>query len=209
MTDSKTYTPTTDEQIVSFGFGMQFGQQLLKNSFSGLDLEAVLGGITTVFNGQALPIEEAQMQQAYDTVNAARQREAEQQAQQMAQLSVDFMAQNGARDGVVSLASGVQYEVLEDADGGRAKESDTVRVHYEGSLIGGQVFDSSIARGTPAEFGVTQVIPGWVEVLQLMPVGAKWRVAIPADKAYGVAGSPPNIPGNSALVFEIHLIAVL
>ncbi len=199
----------TDEKRVSFGFGMQFGQQLLKNKFEDMSLEAVLAGIEAVYKGQALPVSENDMQAAYDNIAQRRQQASQEVAAKMVELSQEFMAKNGQREGVITLESGVQYEILEDASGDNAQSTDTVRVHYEGSLIDGQVFDSSIARKEPAEFGVTQVIPGWVEVLQLMPVGAKWRVAIPADKAYGEAGSPPVIPGNSALVFEIHLIAIV
>lgn len=209
MSDAENLALDTDEQRVSYGFGMQFGQQLLQNRFDGISLDAAIAGMSAIFNRTAVPVTDSQMQAAYDAVQAKRQAAEADKAAKMAELSNEFMRRNGESDGVVTLASGVQYQILEAGDGPKPSASDTVRVHYEGSLIDGQIFDSSLSRGEPTEFGVTQVIPGWVEALQLMPVGAKWRVAIPADKAYGAAGSPPVIPGNAALVFEIHLIAIV
>lgn len=209
MSDDVSTTFDSDEQRVSYGFGMQFGQQLAQNKFAGMSLEAAIAGMSAVFKGSPIPISDTEMQAAYEVVQKKIQAEQDEVAAKMGGLSVEFMEKNGASEGVITLDSGVQYQILEDADGPKPKASDTVRVHYEGTLISGQVFDSSISRGEPAEFGVGQVIPGWVEALQLMSVGAKWRVAIPSDKAYGPAGSPPTIPGHSALVFEIHLIAIL
>lgn len=208
MTD-KRISFDTDEQRVSYGFGMQFGQQVLRNQFDGLDLDLVIEGLRTIAERKSIAISESEMQVAFDAINAKRAAKAQEEAAKVGELSAEFLADNAKRDGVTVLESGVQYEVLEAGSGDKPKSTDTVRVHYEGTLINGQVFDSSVARGEPAEFGVTQVIAGWVEVLQLMEVGSKWRVAIPADKAYGEAGSPPAIPGNAALVFEIQLIAIV
>ena len=209
MSDADTFALDTDEKRVSYGFGMQFGQQLVQNTFEGMSLEAAIAGMSAMFKQTPVPITDTQMQAAYDAVQAKREAKQAEDAAKMGGLSVEFMRANGASEGVISLDSGVQYQILEEGDGAKPAATDTVRVHYEGSLIDGQIFDSSIARGEPAEFGVTQVIPGWVEALQLMSVGSKWRVAIPSDKAYGPAGSPPSIPGHSALVFEIHLIAIV
>lgn len=199
----------TDEQRVSYGFGMQFGQQILRNKFDGLDVDLIVEGMRAIAENKAVSINEAEMQASFDVISARRTEKAEKDAKNMAKLGVEFLQKNGEREGVITLESGVQYEVLEAGSGAVPVSTDTVRVHYEGSLITGDVFDSSVARGEPAEFGVTQVIPGWVEVLQMMEVGAKWLVAIPADKAYGPAGSPPVIPGNATLVFQIHLIAIV
>lgn len=204
-----TISLNTDEERVSFGFGMQFGQQFLRNQFEGLDLELVIAGMRSVVENKPVALNEAEMQAAFDAINAKRKAEADAQAANMGKLSADYLAENAKRDGVTSLDSGVQYEVLEQGSGAVPTSSDTVRVHYEGTLINGQVFDSSIKRGEPIDFGVTQVIAGWTEVLQLMAVGSKWRVAIPADKAYGAAGSPPVIPANAALVFEVHLLDIV
>lgn len=209
MSDDAAYVLDSDEKRVSFGFGMQFGQQLMQNKFDDMSLEAVIAGMSAVYNSTPIPLKDTEMQSAYDAIQTKVKAKQAEVAAKMGELSVEFLRQNAAAEGVVTLASGVQYQILEDADGPKPAASDTVRVHYEGTLIDGQVFDSSISRGEPAEFGVGQVIPGWVEALQLMPVGSKWRVAIPSDKAYGPAGSPPTIPGHAALVFEIHLIAIV
>jgi len=118
------------------------------------------------------------------------------------------MTQNAARDGVTTTDSGLQYEVLEAGDGNSPTRDSTVVVHYHGTFIDGSVFDSSIQRGEPATFGVTQVIPAWTEALQLMSVGDKWRVFAPPHLAYGEQGAGGVIPPNTALIFEVHLIDI-
>lgn len=119
-----------------------------------------------------------------------------------------FLKENAARDGVSVTATGLQYEVLEKGDGAKPKASDTVKVHYEGTLIDGTKFDSSYDRGEPIEFGLDRVIPGWTEGVQLMEVGSKFRFVIPYDLAYGERGSPPNIPPKATLVFIVELLGV-
>lgn len=121
-----------------------------------------------------------------------------------------FLEENKKREGVVTLPSGLQYEVITEGNVGRyAKATDQVQCHYEGTLIDGTLFDSSIKRGQPATFGVNQVIPGWVEALQLMPEGAKWKLYIPSDLAYGAQGAGEMIPPHSTLVFEVELQKIL
>ena len=121
-----------------------------------------------------------------------------------------FLEENKKREGVVTLPSGLQYEVITEGNVGRyAKATDQVQCHYEGTLIDGTLFDSSIKRGQPATFGVNQVIPGWVEALQLMPEGAKWKLYIPSDLAYGAQGAGEMIPSHSTLVFEVELQKIL
>jgi FKBP-type peptidyl-prolyl cis-trans isomerase FklB len=120
----------------------------------------------------------------------------------------DFLAKNGKRKEVQTLESGVQFEIIEAGKGALPTKNDRVRVHYHGTLVDGTVFDSSVDRGQPAVFGVNQVIPGWSEILQLMPVGSKYKVAIPYQKAYGERGSGAKIPPFSALIFEIELISI-
>ena len=120
-----------------------------------------------------------------------------------------FLAENAKKEGVVTLPSGLQYEVLVEGNGKQPKATDRVQCHYEGTLIDGTVFDSSIRRGEPAVFGVSQVIAGWVEALQLMKEGAKWRLYIPQNMAYGAHGAGEQIPPYSALVFDVELIKVL
>jgi peptidyl-prolyl cis-trans isomerase len=121
-----------------------------------------------------------------------------------------FLEENKKREGVVTLPSGLQYEVITEGNVGHyAKATDQVQCHYEGTLIDGTLFDSSIKRGQPATFGVNQVIPGWVEALQLMPEGAKWKLYIPSDLAYGAQGAGEMIPPHSTLVFEVELQKIL
>ena len=120
----------------------------------------------------------------------------------------NFLAENAKRAEVVTLPSGLQYEVLTSGTGANPNPSQKVTVHYEGTLIDGTVFDSSYKRGQPATFGVTQVIQGWVEGLQLMEEGAKWKLYIPYDLAYGERGSPPSIQPFSALIFTVELISI-
>ena len=120
-----------------------------------------------------------------------------------------FLEENGKKENIVTLPSGLQYEVIKEGNGKKPKATDRVRCHYEGTLINGTLFDSSIQRGEPAVFGVNQVIAGWVEALQLMSEGAKWRLFIPSDLAYGANGAGEMIPPHSTLIFEVELIEVL
>jgi FKBP-type peptidyl-prolyl cis-trans isomerase FklB len=123
-------------------------------------------------------------------------------------LSEQFLTTNAARPEVTTTATGLQYEVLEAGSGARPGPRSMVVTHYHGTLVDGTVFDSSVARGEPAEFGVHQVIPAWTEALQMMTVGAKWRIACPSALAYGERGAGGVIGPNTALVFEIHLIDI-
>lgn len=199
----------TDEQKVSYGFGLQFGQQLIQNQFEDLDLDAVILGLQDVFLRKGSSIGQDALNTAYETVGQKRKQAAEQQAKQMAELGHRFLEENAKREGVETTDSGLQYEILESGNGPLPDEKSTVKTHYHGTFIDGQVFDSSVERDQPAEFGVTQVIKGWTEALQLMPVGSKWRLVIPSELAYGSAGSPPTIPPNSVLVFELHLMDII
>lgn len=200
----------SNEEKVSYGFGLQFGQQLAeRNNFEGLSLDALFAGISTAYQAQASAISEADLNDAYADVQEKIKAEADKKAGQLKGLGETYLVENAKREGVQSTESGIQYEVLSAAEGDKPSPEQTVRVHYHGTHIDGQVFDSSVDRGEPAEFGLTQVIPGWTEILQLMAVGSKWRVTIPYQLAYGEAGSPPVIPGFAVLVFEIELIAIV
>ena len=119
-----------------------------------------------------------------------------------------FLAQNKTKPGIQTTASGLQYKVITAGTGAKALETDKVKVHYHGTLIDGTVFDSSVNRGEPATFGVTQVIKGWIEALQMMPAGSKWTLYIPSDLAYGPQG-PPSIGPNQALIFDVELIEIV
>lgn len=119
-----------------------------------------------------------------------------------------FLTENGSKPGVVTLPSGLQYKVLVEGNGPKPLATDTVTVHYRGTLVDGTEFDSSIRRGTPASFQVARVIPGWTEALQHMPVGSKWELYIPSDLAYGPRGSAPMIPPMATLIFEVELLGI-
>jgi FKBP-type peptidyl-prolyl cis-trans isomerase FklB len=199
---------TTDEQKVSYGFGLQFGDQLRRNRFDGMELEAVLAGVQHWYNHQEAVLSDAEINPSYQVIQDRQKDKAAELASKREELAKQFMAANAVRDEVTTTDSGLQYEVLETGDGEKPGLQSTVVTHYHGTLLDGTVFDSSVERGEPAEFGVNQVIPGWTEALQMMSVGDKWRIACPPKLAYGEQGAGDSIPPDTALVFEIHLIAI-
>lgn len=198
----------TDEQKVSYGFGLQFGDQLRRNNFDNLSLEAVIAGITHWYENQQSALSDADLNPSYQVIQDKQKAKAAELSKKRDELASQFMEANAAREEVTTTASGLQYEVLESGSGVKPDLHSTVVTHYHGTLIDGTVFDSSVDRGEPATFGVNQVISGWTEALQLMSVGDKWRIACPPDLAYGEQGAGDSIPPNTALVFEIHLIDI-
>ena len=199
---------TTDEQKVSYGFGLQFGEQLRRNKFDGLDLPAVMAGIQHWYENAQAALTDDEINPSYQVIQQRQQAAAAELAGKRQQLAEQFMAANAGREEVTTTDSGLQYEVLESGSGASPQATSTVVTHYHGTLVDGTVFDSSVDRGVPAEFGVNQVIPGWTEALQMMSVGDKWRIACPPELAYGDRGAGDAIPPNTALVFEIHLIDI-
>jgi FKBP-type peptidyl-prolyl cis-trans isomerase FklB len=199
---------STDETRVSYGIGRQLGDQLRDNPPPGISLDAVLAGLADAFAGQASRVDGEALSASFRVIRERMQAEAQAKAQAAASAGVAFLEQNAKRDGVVTLASGLQYEVLVAGDGAKPSRSDQVRTHYHGTLIDGTVFDSSYDRGEPAEFPVGGVIAGWVEALQLMGIGSKWRLYVPAELAYG-AQAAGSIPPHSALVFDVELLDIL
>ncbi len=199
---------STDEQKVSYGFGLQFGDQLRRNDFDGLDLEAVFAGLRHWYEQQQSAAPDAELNPAFQRIQDRQKARAAELASKRLALAEQFMKANAERDEVTVTDSGLQYEVLESGSGESPGPGSTVVTHYHGTFVDGTVFDSSVERGAPAEFGVNQVIPGWTEALQLMSVGDKWRIACPPRLAYGEQGAGDSIPPNTALVFEIHLIEV-
>lgn len=199
---------TTDEQRVSYGIGRQMGDQLAASNIPDLNIDLVVAGLRDAFGGQPSQVAEQQLAAAFQVLQGKMQAQAEEAARQAGQAGSDYLAQNAQRDGVVTLPSGLQYEVISEGSGATPTAGDTVRTHYEGTLINGEVFDSSYKRGQPAEFPVGGVIAGWTEALQLMKEGAKWRLYIPSNLAYG-ARAAGSIPPHSTLVFDIELIKVL
>ncbi|MFV0591402.1 MAG: FKBP-type peptidyl-prolyl cis-trans isomerase [Draconibacterium sp.] len=135
--------------------------------------------------------------------------ENDREAQENLEAGSKFLEENGKREGVTTTESGLQYEVLTEGTGEKPTATDQVRVHYHGTLIDGTVFDSSVDEGEPVVFGVNRVIPGWTEALELMPVGSKWKVYIPAELAYGERGAGGDIGPNAALIFEVELLEIV
>lgn len=190
----------------SYGLGMGIGQNLLSMGVKDIDIEDFVKALKDVLTGAKTEISHSEAQQV---VNEHFRRLAEEAYAQNKASGEAFLAENAKREGVTVLPSGLQYEVLVAGEGKKPSATDRVQCHYEGTLIDGTVFDSSIKRGEPAVFGVNQVIMGWVEALQLMQEGAKWRLYIPYDMAYGEHGAGEMIPPYSALVFDVELIKVL
>ena len=171
-----------------------------------MEIEDFVKGIKDVLSGGKTEMSHAEAQKV---VNEHFQKLAQEAYAQNKASGEAFLAENAKKAGVVTLPSGLQYEVLAEGSGKKPSATDRVQCHYEGTLIDGTLFDSSVKRGEPAVFGVTQVIPGWVEALQLMKEGAKWRLYIPYQMAYGEHGAGEMIPPYSALIFEVELIKVL
>ncbi|MFT4519365.1 MAG: FKBP-type peptidyl-prolyl cis-trans isomerase FklB [Halioglobus sp.] len=199
----------TDEQKVSYGFGLQFGEQLRRNNFDGMELEAVCAGIKHWYNEQQALLNDEEINPSYQVIQGRQQAAATEIAGKQQELAQKFMVTNAERDEVTTTASGLQYEVLHSGDGATPNAQSNVVTHYHGTLVDGTVFDSSVDRGEPAQFGVHQVIAGWTEALQMMSVGDKWRIACPPELAYGDRGAGESIPPNTALVFEIELIDIV
>ena len=167
------------EAKASYAIGLQIGQQLKDSGLKDLDINAIKQGLEDVLTEKQpiLPLNELHdaLRQIHERAMAEKKKEAE----KAAQAGVDFLKENLTKEGVKSTESGLQYSILKEGDGKIPAATDTVRVHYTGKLIDGTVFDSSVERGQPAEFPVNGVIRGWIEALQLMPVGSKWRLYIP------------------------------
>ena len=190
----------------SYGLGMGIGQNLLSMGVQDMNVEDFVKGLKDVLTG-AKP--EMSHSEAQAVVNEHFRKLAEEAYTQNKASGEAFLAENAKKEGVTVLPSGLQYEVITAGNGKKPSATDRVQCHYEGTLIDGTIFDSSIKRGEPAVFGVNQVIKGWVEALQLMQEGAKWRLYIPYDMAYGEHGAGEMIPPYSALIFDVELIKVL
>uniref|UniRef100_UPI003FF1139C FKBP-type peptidyl-prolyl cis-trans isomerase n=1 Tax=Prevotella sp. TaxID=59823 RepID=UPI003FF1139C len=189
---------------VSYALGMSIGHQLQQMNATDLNIDDFAQAITDVFNGDA-KLSDAEAQAA---VQDFFSRKAEEQAKAAKAEGENFLAENAKKEGVKTLPSGLQYKVLREGDGRKPSATDKVECHYEGTLINGEVFDSSYRRGETATFGLNQVIKGWTEGLQLMQEGAKYRFFIPYNLAYGEHGAGQSIPPYAALIFDVELIKV-
>lgn len=190
----------------SYGLGMGIGQNLASMGVDTLEFADFLNGLKSVLSGEKTELTHAEAQKI---VNEYFNELSEKAYAKTKESGEAFLEANKKREGVVTLPSGLQYEVINTGLGKKPLATDKVQCHYEGTLIDGTVFDSSIKRGQPAVFGVSQVIAGWVEALQLMSEGSKWRLYIPQELAYGAHGAGESIPPYSALIFDVELIKVL
>jgi len=199
---------------ISYALGLSMGNNFRASGISEINIQDFADGVAAVFQGSQpkMTYDEAKAEiQAFFTALEKKQRAAAEEAGK-ANLAAGeaFLTENGKRAEVHTTSSGLQYEVLTEGNGPMPKAADQVEVHYTGKLLDGTVFDSSIDRGMPATFGVTQVIPGWVEALQLMKAGSKWRLYIPSNLAYGPNGAPGSPIGpNATLIFDVDLIKVI
>jgi FKBP-type peptidyl-prolyl cis-trans isomerase FklB len=189
---------------VSYALGMSIGHQLQQMNATELNIDDFAQAIKDVFAAKA-QMTDAEAQTAVQTFF---QQKAEEQAKAAKAEGENFLAENAKKPGVKTLPSGLQYQVLREGNGRKPTATDEVECHYEGTLINGQVFDSSYRRGETATFGLNQVIKGWTEGLQLMQEGAKYRFFIPYNLAYGEQGAGQAIPPYAALIFDVELIKV-
>jgi len=191
---------------ISYALGLSIGNNFLSSGINKLDISAFSQAVEDVLNNK-------QPSMSYDeaktVINEYLTKLQEERQDINLKAGEEFLNINKNRPGVVTLPSGLQYEIIKEGNGPVPKATDQVKCHYHGTLIDGTVFDSSVQRGTPATFGVTQVIQGWVEALQLMPVGSKWKLFIPSNLAYGERGAGQSIEPNSTLVFEVEVLDIV
>ncbi|MDR1781081.1 MAG: FKBP-type peptidyl-prolyl cis-trans isomerase [Tannerella sp.] len=191
---------------ISYALGLSIGNNFMNAGIKNLNTNDFLKGVTDVF---AEKDAEIGYDEAKEIINKYFSELQAQKSELNKQAGEEFLRINREKNGVTELPSGLQYEILKQGKGPKPKATDKVKCHYHGTLINGVVFDSSVQRGTPAVFGVSQVIQGWVEALQLMPVGSKWRLYIPSELAYGSRGAGDAIEPDSALIFDVELLDIV
>ena len=203
----------TEREQVSYAIGMQIGESL-KGVKDDIDLATLFKAVRGAVDEKEpllTPAEAMEVMQGFGMRMQARQMEEfARMAQENAEAGQRFLDENAGKEGVQTTESGLQYLVLEEGSGPKPSAGDTVRVHYRGTLLDGETFDDSYARGEPVEFALSQVVPGWQEGLQLMPVGSKYRLWIPGKLGYGEGGTPGGPIGpNATLVFEVELLDIV
>ncbi len=198
---------------LSYALGLSMGNNFRNSGINEINVEDFSDGVAAVFAGSQPKMSYDEAKEVIRVFFTDLEEKQKAEAAKMADVNKaagdEFLAKNGTREEVTTLPSGLQYEVIEEGNGAQPTASDQVEVHYTGRLIDGTVFDSSVDRGVPATFGVTQVIPGWVEALQLMKAGSKWRLYIPSSLAYGPQGAGSVIGPNATLIFDVELIKVI
>lgn len=198
---------------ISYALGLSMGNNFKNSGIESLNVEDFSAGVAAVFSGETPRMTYTEAKEEIQKFFTAMEQRNREQAAEAAKINKaageSFLKENAKRNEVKITPSGLQYEVIEEGSGRKPTASDRVKVHYTGKLIDGTVFDSSVERGEPATFGVTQVIPGWVEALQMMNEGAKWRLFIPSNLAYGPNGAGGLIGPDATLIFDVELLKVL
>jgi FKBP-type peptidyl-prolyl cis-trans isomerase FklB len=202
-------TFASNEAKIAYGIGRQIGDQLRGSDLGELSLPHLFAAIEDALAEQPMRVPANELESAFAELQEQMEAKSKAAAAESVAQGEAFLEANKAKEGVQVTASGLQFEVIEEGAGAQPVASSTVRVHYEGRLVDGQVFDSSIARGEPIEFPLSGVIAGWTEGLQLMKEGAKYRFTIPSDLAYGAQGAGALIKPHSVLVFDVELIAIV
>jgi FKBP-type peptidyl-prolyl cis-trans isomerase FklB len=208
--EKKSVVIKTTVDTVSYSIGRNFGEYIMQDLKGGgldsvLNKDLLLRGFEDILKGSPEVIKKEQAQAAMQVYFGNLQKKKYEKSKQAGE---QYLVNNKTAEGVVTTASGLQYKIIKAGNGPKPKATDKVKVHYQGNLIDGTVFDSSIKRGQPAEFPVNGVVPGWIEALQLMPVGSKWQLVIPYQLAYGERGNQ-GIPPYSTLIFEIELLDIV
>lgn len=201
---------TTDKQKFSYAVGTQIGQQISNNISAQpieVDNKALLQGVVDTVNKAELKLTPEQMEQAVTSYQAEAQKQQVAAGEKNKVAGEKFLTDNKKNKDIVELASGLQYKILTKGTGPQPKATDSVKVHYRGTLIDGTEFDSSYSRNTPVDISLQEVIPGWQEAVPLMPVGSKWQIFIPAKLGYG-EGAAGKIGPHSTLIFDIELLAI-
>jgi len=202
---------STNRLKASYGIGINIGKSLKAGGLE-VDIAALLAGLRASLEGKEAKLSVTQMREAITAFQKEMQTTvAGRRKAEVLKNKADgkaFLAKNGKKAGVITLASGLQYEVLKKGNGKRPTKKDRVRTHYHGTLLDGTVFDSSVERNQPISFDVTGVIAGWTEALQLMRVGDKWRLFVPSDLAYAERGAGADIGPHATLIFEVELLAI-
>lgn len=204
---------TTNFDRLSYALGLSMGQNFRASGIEKVNVQDFADGVAAVYDGLAPKLSYDEAKKIINEYFTALQQKQQEEAAAMASVNEkagkEFLDANGKRAEVHTTPSGLQYEILTEGTGAQPTAGDQVEVHYTGKLIDGTVFDSSVDRGEPATFGVTQVIPGWVEALQLMKAGSKWRLFIPSQLAYGPQGAGGVIGPNQTLIFDVELLQVI
>lgn len=191
---------------LSYALGMSMASNLMNSGLRELDVDSFVKAFTDVMSNTNLSMSP---QEANEVIQSYFRKKEDEMLVGNLKEGEAFLEENKKKEDIITLSSGLQYKVLTNGNGAKPKATDRVKCHYHGTLINGKVFDSSVERGQPAVFGVNQVIKGWVEALQLMSVGSKWRLFIPSHLAYGEQGAGNSIEPNSTLIFDVELLGIV